>query len=189
MNNTQKRIRKAYEDHQRLYQEDYINTPIVHQNITCFTYEGIDKVRFRVYKNFQIYLVNYWGLLNITNNTNDDFEKLRNKIVAYCDNVTRKNQRDLREDIELILETVVLERELILIVDDIVLLILSVTVSTGNFTVEGLIEEVHKFAYKSLIEAGNYLGSDSTESPLIDYVALIINRRKDKNKLSQYHHL
>ncbi len=65
------------------------------------------------------------------------------------------------------METVALERELILTVDDIVLLILNVAVLTENFTIEGLIEKVHKFAYKSLIEAGNYLGSDSTESPLI----------------------
>jgi len=56
-------------------------------------------------------------------------------------------------------------------------------VSTGNFTVEGLIEEAHKFAYKSLIKAGNYLESDNTKSPLIDYVAPVTSRRKDKNKL------
>ena len=53
----------------------------------------------------------------------------------------------------------------------------------GNFTVEGLIEEAHKFTYKSLIKVENYLGSDSTESLLIDYVILVTSRRKDKNKL------
>ncbi len=121
--------------------------------------------------------------MDATNNTNDDFEKLRNKIVAYRDNVTKENQRDLCKDIEQILEIVALERELILIVDDIALLILSVAVSTGNFTVEGLIEKAHKFAYKSLVEEGNYLGSDSIEDPLIAYIAPLINRRKDKNKL------
>ncbi len=54
--------------------------------------------------------------------------------------------------------------------------------STRNFTVEGLIEEAHRFAYKGLLEKRNYLGSDSTEESLILYLAVLI-RRKDKNKL------
>ncbi len=83
----------------------------------------------------------------------------------------------------MLLEIVALERKLTLIVDDTILLILSVAVSTGNFTVEELIKEAYKFAYKSLIEAGNYLGFDSIESPLIDYIAPIIGRKKDKYKL------
>jgi len=122
--------------------------------------------------------------LDATNNINDDFEKLRNKITAYCDNVTKENQRDLQRDIEQILETVALERKLILTVNDIALLILSIAVLIENFTVEGLIEEMHKFAYKSLVEERNYLGSDSTKSPLIIYITPPISRRKDKNKLS-----
>ncbi len=143
----------------------------------------MDKSKFRAYKNFQIYLVNHWKLLDVTNNINDDFEKLRNKIVAYRDNITSENQKDLYQDIELILEIVVLERELTLIVDDTALLILSIAVFTENFIVEGLIEEAHRFVYKSLIEAGNYLRSDSIESPLIDYIAFATNRKKDKYKL------
>ncbi len=57
-------------------------------------------------------------------------------------------------------------------------------ISIGNFIVEELIKEAHKFAYRSFIKAENYLGSDSIESPLINYVVLATNRRKDKNKLS-----
>ncbi len=176
MSNNWKKIRKVYKDHQSLYNGEYLGIPIIHYYSACSTCEGADKLRFRAYKNFQIYLANNWGLLDATNNTNDDFEKLRNKIVAYRDNVTKENQRDLCKDIEQILEIVALERELILIVDDIALLILSVAVSTGNFTVEGLIEKAHKFAYKSLVEEGNYLGSDSIEDPLIAYIAPLINR-------------
>ena len=62
------------------------------------------------------------------------------------------------------------------------LLILSISVSTENFTVEGLIEEAYKFAYKSLVEVRNYLGFDSIEEFLISYLA-ISTKRKDKNKL------
>jgi len=86
---------------------------------------------------------------------------------VYYDDITRNSQKDLHRDIKQLLETVVLKRELTLTVDDTVLLILNVAVSTENFMVEGLIEEAYKFAYKSLIEAENYLGSDSTESLLI----------------------
>ena len=49
--------------------------------------------------------------------------------------------------------------------------------------VKGLIEKAYKFAHKSLVEEGNYLGSDSTESSLIAYITSPTNRRKDKNKL------
>ncbi len=81
------------------------------------------------------------------------------------------------------MEIIVFKRELTLTVDDIALLILSIAVVIGNFTVEGLIEKAHKFAYKSLIEEGNYLGSDSTENPLITYIVPPISKKKDKNKL------
>jgi len=62
------------------------------------------------------------------------------------------------------LKTVTLERESILTVDDTALLILNIAVLTGNFTVEGLIEKAYKFAYKSLVEERNYLGSNSTKN-------------------------
>ncbi len=51
-----------------------------------------------------------------------------------------------------------------------------------NFTVEGLIEEIYRFTYKSLVEKRNYLRSDNTEEPLISYLTVLI-KRKDKNKL------
>jgi len=72
------------------------------------------------------------------------------------------------------LNIVILKRELTLTVDNTVLLILSIAVSIGNFTIEGLIEEVHKFAYKSLVEEENYLKSDNTENLLILYQSLRI---------------
>ncbi len=121
--------------------------------------------------------------MDITNNTNNDFKKLKNKISAYRDNVTKENQKNLRRDIKQLLEIVVLERELTLIIDNIALLILSVTVSTENFIVEELIEKIYKYVYKNLVEKKNYLGSNSTENPLISYLTVPI-RRKDKNRLS-----
>ena len=121
--------------------------------------------------------------MNIINNINDDFEKLKNKISVYKNNVTKRNQKDLCRDIKQLLETVTLERKPTLTVNNIALLIISVVVSTGNFTVEELIEEAHKFTYKSLIKDKNYLGSDSTENLLISYLA-VPTKRKDKNKLS-----
>ncbi len=157
MSNNWKKIRKAYENHQSLHIREYINTPILYYHPACFTCEREDKVRFRIYRNFQIYLVNHWGLLNITNNTNEDFEKLRIKILAYRDNITKSIQKDLRGDIKLLLKTVVLERELILIIKDTALLILSIAISTENYIIEGLIKETYKFAHKSLVEEGNYL--------------------------------
>ena len=80
------------------------------------------------------------------------------------------------------METVTLERELTLIIEDTAVLILSIAVLTVNFTSEGLIEEVHKFVYKSLLEARNYLRSDSIKNPLLSYIAVSVGR-KDKEKL------
>ncbi len=77
------------------------------------------------------------------------------------------------------MKTVILERKPILIVDDTALLILNIAVSIGNFTVEGLIKEAHKFMHKSLVEEENYLGSNSTENLLIPYL-IILTRRKEK---------
>ena len=80
------------------------------------------------------------------------------------------------------METVTLERELTLTIEDTAVLILSIAVLTVNFTSEGLIEEVHKFVYKSLLEARNYLRSDSIKNPLLSYIAVSVGR-KDKEKL------
>src|SRR6266498_2021616 len=182
MSNNWKRIRKAYEDHQNLHTRDYINIPIIHWHSAYSICEGADKSRFRTYKNFQIYLANHWGLLDTTNNINNNFEKLRNKISAYRNNVIKENQRNLYRDIEQLLEIVAFERELTLTVENIVLLILNVAVSTENFIVEGLIEKAYKFVYKSLVEDENYLRFDSTKNPLISYLAISI-KRKNKNKL------
>ena len=157
MTNNWKRIRKVYEDYQSLHTGNYINTSVTHQYPACSTCKGADKLRFRVYKNFQIYLINHWELLDTTNNINDNFKKLRNKILAYRDNVTKENQRNLCKDIEQLLKIVAFERKLTLIVDNIALLILSIAVLTGNFTIKGLIEEAYRFAYKNLLEEKNYL--------------------------------
>ena len=80
------------------------------------------------------------------------------------------------------LETVTFKRELTLIVDDTALLILNIAVSTRNFSIEGLIEKAYRFVSKSLLEKGNYLGSDSIKELLIPYV-VVSSRRKNKNKL------
>ncbi len=61
------------------------------------------------------------------------------------------------------------------------LLILSIAISTENFTIKELIKEAHKFIYKSLVEERNYLESDSKEKLLLPYIAVT---KKDKNKLS-----
>ena len=63
-------------------------TPIIYYYIAYSTYVGKNKVKFRAYKNFQIYLANYWKLLDTINNTNEDFEKLKTKISTYKDNIT-----------------------------------------------------------------------------------------------------
>jgi len=81
------------------------------------------------------------------------------------------------------LKTVILKRELIFILEDITLLILSIIVSIKNFTVEGLIEEIYKFIYKSLLKNKNYLKSDSTENPLLSYIPVLNGRKNKKKKL------
>ncbi len=74
--------------------------------------------------------------------------------------------------IEALLKIVVLERELIFTLENILLLIFNIAVSTKNFTVEGLIKKLYKFAYRSFLENGNYLESNIIENPLILYLAI-----------------
>ncbi len=128
-------------------------------------------------------MANYWRLLDATNNINNDFEKLRTKILIYRNNIIKTIQKNLWKNIEILLKTVILKRELIFILEDITLLILSIIVSIKNFTVEGLIEEIYKFIYKSLLKNKNYLKSDSTENPLLSYIPVLNGRKNKKKKL------
>ncbi len=89
MNNNWKRIRRAYKDYQSLYTRKYVGIPIIYYHTVCFTCIKEDKIRFKIYKNFLIYLANHWGLLNITNNINEDFKKLKVKISTYRNNIIK----------------------------------------------------------------------------------------------------
>ena len=93
MYNNWKKIKKAYQDYQSLHTREYVKIPIVYYYSTCSICIRDDKARFRTYKNFLIYLANYQRLLNVINNTNKNFKKLRLKIAAYRNNVTKAIQK------------------------------------------------------------------------------------------------
>jgi len=77
--------------------------------------------------------------LDVINNINNNFKKIRTKILAYKDNIINTTQKDLLKDIENLFKIVTLERKPIFTIKDIVLLVLSIAVSIRNFIVKELI--------------------------------------------------
>ncbi len=77
--------------------------------------------------------------MDVINNINNNFKKIRTKILAYKDNIINTTQKDLLKDIENLFKIVTLERKPIFTIKDIVLLVLSIAVSIRNFIVKELI--------------------------------------------------
>jgi len=148
-----------------------ITHDLVHQksdskNITdfdpsCIYYAGDNKLRTRNYKNFLIYLTNYYQLTDITDKTNLAFEKLSRRLeVLIQENEEETNNdtaKSAKRNIEEIFETVRLGRTPKTLFNDTVSILIGVAYRTNIFDNAGNIEIVHQLAYQQVVRDGNYL--------------------------------
>ena len=145
-------------------------------NPLCIIYAEDSKSKTRNYKNFLIYLTNYYQLTNTIDETNLTFEKFSRKLEILLqkskENTNRKTAKSARKDTEDIFETVRLGRIPKILFADIISIIIGVAYRTGVFEDINNIEVVHQVAYQKIIRDGNYLEllEEETVIQLLSYI-------------------
>src|SRR6266498_1003243 len=79
-------LRASQKIHRSLHIGDFEDRIISSHDGSCSICIRDDKARTRAYKNFLIYITNYWRLEDATNETNKRFEALKNAITRYKKN-------------------------------------------------------------------------------------------------------
>src|SRR6266540_6804375 len=123
-------LRVSQKIHRSLHIGDFMDRIISNYDGSCSIYIGDDKARTRAYKNFLIYITNRWGLENVTNETNNRFEALKNALVRYKKDEVPELRNLILKDTQDLLSTVYLKQELIFIKKDTARLIFSVAYTT-----------------------------------------------------------
>src|SRR6266542_2913219 len=154
-------LRASQKIHRSLHIGDFTDRPISNHDGSCSICIEDDKARIRAYKNFLIYITNRWGLEDVTNETNNRFEALKNAIVRYKKDEVPKLRNLILRDIQDLLSTVYLKSEPIFTKKDTAKLIFSVTYITNTFAIESLIETSSSLAYNQIAEEGNYLTAEN----------------------------
>src|SRR6266542_1825968 len=150
-----------------------------------------NKARTRAYKNFLIYIINHWGLEDVTNETNNRFEALKKTVARYKKDEEPRLRELILRDIQDLLSTVYLKDEPIFIKKNTAKLIFSVAYTTNTFTTENLIETGSSLTYNQIAEEENYLIARNTLSvPYVtstSYVGpqtVIVTKGKEREKVS-----
>src|SRR6266496_2113905 len=164
-------LRASQRIHRSLHIGDFEDRLISSHNGSYSICIGDDKARTRAYKNFLIYITNHWGLEDVTNETNNRFEALKNALVRYKKDEISELRNLILRDTQDLLSTIYLKQELIFTKKDIARLIFSVAYTTNTFVIESLIETSSSLAYNQIAEEGNYLTAENT--PSVPYVTSI----------------
>src|SRR6266498_921510 len=118
---------------------------------SCIYYAGNNKSRIRNYRNFLIYLTNYYQLTDTTDETNLAFEKLSRRLeVLIQENEKETNNetaKSTRRNAEEIFETVRLSKTPKISFNDTVSILIGVAYRTNIFDNAGNIELAHQLAY------------------------------------------
>src|SRR6266496_2022687 len=157
-------LRASQRIHRSLHIGDFVDRLISSHDGSCSICIGDDKARTRAYKNFLIYITNRWGLENVTNETNNRFEALKNALVRYKKDEIPELRNLILRDTQDLLSTVYLKQEPIFTKKDTARLIFSVAYTTNTFAIESLIETSSSLAYNQIAEEGNYLTAKNTRS-------------------------
>src|SRR6266540_4369370 len=157
-------LRASQKIHRSLYIEDFVDKLISSHDGSCSICIGDDKARTRAYKNFLIYITNRWGLEDVTNETNNGFEALKNAIIRYKKDEILELRNLILRDTQDLLNTLYLKEEPIFTKKNTVRLIFSVAYITNTFAIESLIETTSSLAYNQIAEEGNYLTAGNTAS-------------------------
>ena len=97
-----------------LFHIEQLSSTITDFDPSCIICARDNKSRIRKYKNFLIYLTNYYQLIDVTDKTNLTFEKFSRKIEILIqeneEDDNRETAKSAKKDAEDILETVKISR-------------------------------------------------------------------------------
>src|SRR6266498_2813013 len=158
--NTWNNIKTAQIAHNLVHQESDSEN-IADFDPSCIYCAGDSKARTRNYKNFLIYLTNYYQLTDATDETNLAFEKLSRRLEVLIqeskeetDNETAKS---VRRNAEEIFETVRLSRTPKTSFNNTVSILIGVAYGTNIFDKADNIELAYQLAYQQVVRDRNYL--------------------------------
>ncbi len=128
---------------------------------SCIYCVGDNKSRTRNYRNFLIYLTNYYQLTDATDKTNLAFEKLSRRLEILIqeseEETNNETAKSARKNAEKIFETVRLGRTPKTSFNDTVSILIGVAYRTNIFDNISNIELAHQLAYQQVVRDGNYL--------------------------------
>src|SRR6266542_1831219 len=104
-------LRASQKIHRSFHIRDFTERIISNYDRSCSIYIGDNKARTRAYKNFLIYITNRWGLEDVTNETNNRFEALKNTLVRYKKDEISELRNLILRDTQDLLSTVYLKQE------------------------------------------------------------------------------
>src|SRR6266542_3434796 len=184
-------LRASQKIHRNLHIGDFVDRPISSHDGSCSICIGDDKARIRAYKNFLIYITNCWGLEDVTNETNNRFEALKNALVRYKKDEVPELRNLILKDTQDLLSTIYLKQKPIFTKKDTTRLIFSVAYTTNTFTIESLIETSSSLAYNQIAEEENYLTTENTLSvpyvtstPYVGSQTVTFTKGKGKEEIS-----
>src|SRR6266542_5176131 len=134
--NTWDNIKAAQIAHDLVHRESD-NGRIADFDLSCIYCAGNNKSRTRNYRNFLIYLTNYYQLTDITDETNITFEKLLRRLEVFIqeseEETNHETARSARKNAEEIFETVRLGRISKTSFNDMIFILIGVAYGTNIF--------------------------------------------------------
>ncbi len=119
---------------------------------SCIYCARDNKSRTRNYRNFLIYLTNYYQLTDATDETNLAFEKLSKRLEVLIqeskEEINNETAKSARKNAEEIFEIVRLGRTTKISFNDTVSILIGVAYGTNIFDNAGNIELAHQLAYQ-----------------------------------------
>src|SRR6266496_2686188 len=173
--NTWDNIKAAQIAHDLVHQESSTGN-IADFDLSYIYYTGDNKVRTRNYRNFLIYLTNYYQLTDVTDETNLAFEKLSRRLEVLIQKSEKETNsetaKSAKRNVEEIFETVRLGKTPKTSFNDTVSILIRVAYGTNIFDNAGNIELAHQLAYQQVVRDGNYLEltEEETVTELINYI-------------------
>ena len=144
--NAQDNIKAAQIAHDLVHQESDSGN-IADFDPSCIYYAGDSKPRIRNYRNFLIYLTNYYKLTDTTDETNLVFEKLSRRLEVLIqeskEEINNETAKSARKNAEEIFETVRLGRISKTSFNDMIFILIGVAYGTNIFDNAGNIELAH----------------------------------------------
>src|SRR6266498_1372270 len=143
---------------------------------SCIYCAGDNKSRTRNYRNFLIYLTNYYQLTDATDETNLAFKKLSRRLEVLIqeseEEINNEIAKSARRNAEEIFETVRLSKTPKTLFNDMVSILIEVAYGTNIFDNANNIEIAYQLAYQQVVRDGNYLEltEEETVTELINYI-------------------